>query len=126
MPRSSRTPPRGRRLAALAPMYPSSREPGHLLDLTGRPAAPSRTRWLPASPRRCPKSEGHQAERMTGGAAEPPEVLAPAPREVRAPPRQFPRAEPQCRLLGLVEIADAHIKVHLLRMLRVRPSRRPH
>lgn len=55
---------------------------------------------------------------MTGGIAEHPEVLAPA--------RQFPRTERQCRLLGLVEIADAHIKVHLLRMLRVRPPWRPH
>ena len=55
---------------------------------------------------------------MAGRIAEHPETLAPA--------GQFPRAGCQRRLLGRVEIADAHIKMHLLRMLRVWPPGRPH
>jgi len=55
---------------------------------------------------------------MAGRIAEHPEALAPA--------GQSPRAECQRRLLGLVEIANAHIKMHLLRMLRVWPPWRPH
>jgi hypothetical protein len=55
---------------------------------------------------------------VAGRIAEHPEALAPA--------WQFPGAECQRRLLGLVEIADTHIKMHLLRMLRVWPPWRPH